>query len=428
MNHYPFHGHAEFFCAFGEPVLRSSVCATVRVMNESRNPRQGVENLWVSRSGQRTKLYGKGKQYRARYVDTSGREHTRRFQYKADAADWLKQITRSGADIAPPVSGEWTVAQQFSLWIRKADIAETTRATRQHTWRAHIAEKWGDLQLTKVLPPDVKAWVADLVDAGTGVPTIENALGVLRMVLKDAVDDGRLIRNPCEGINAPKRQHASRAYLNHQQVERLATAAGEDHGLVIRLLAYTGLRWGELAALSVASVDVLRRRLQVTQAVAEADGRLDWKAPKDHERRSVPFPAFLAAEIGERMIGKSREDLLFSTSNGGPLRVSHWRPRVFNGARDSLNDFPKVTPNDLRHTAASLAVSAGGNVLALARMLGHEDPSLTLRTYADLFDSDLDALADVLDQHRTAALQPSTANGSNETDEENVPGTLQQTA
>jgi hypothetical protein len=63
-----------------------------------------------------------------------------------------------------------------------------------------------------------------------------------------------------------------------------------------------------------------------------------------------------------------------------------------------------------------------------ARMLGHEDPSLTLRTYADLFDSDLDALADVLDQHRTAALTPSNANGDSESEGENVPGTLQQTA
>ena len=397
-------------------------------MKQQRGQPQGVENLWVSRSGQRTKLYGNGKQYRARYVDTSGKEHTRRFKYKAEANDWLKQITRSEVDIAPPVTGEWTVAQQFSLWIRKADIAETTRAIRQHTWRAHVADKWGDLQVTKVSPPDVKAWVADLVAAGTGVPTIENALGVLRMVLKDAAEDGRLIRNPCEGINAPKRQHNSRAYLTHQQVEQLATAVGEVDGLVVRLLAYTGLRWGELAALTVASVDMLRRRLQISQAVAEADGRLEWKSPKDHERRSVPFPAFLAEEVGKRMVGKDREDLLFSASKGGPLRVSHWRPRVFNTARDSLEDFPKVTPNDLRHTAASLAVSAGGNVLALARMLGHEDPSLTLRTYADLFDSDLDALADVLDQHRTAALQPSSANSDSEIGGESVPGTLQQTA
>ncbi|WP_082984463.1 site-specific integrase [Mycobacterium sp. 1465703.0] len=397
-------------------------------MEQPRGQRQGVENLWVSRSGQRTKLYNKGMQYRARYVDSSGKEHTRRFRYKAEANEWLKQITRGGMDIAPPVSGEWTVAQQFSRWIRKADIAETTRATRQHTWRAHVADKWGDLQVTKVLPPDIKAWVADLVDARLGVPTIENALGVLRMVLKDSVDDGRLIRNPCDGINAPRRQHRSRAYLTHQQVEELALAAGENHGLVIRLLAYTGLRWGELAALSVGSVDMLRRRLQITQAVAEADGRLNWKSPKDHERRSVPFPLFLVGDLGEHMLGKGREDLLFASSNGGALRVSHWRPRVFNVARDSPKEFPKVTPNDLRHTAASLAVSAGGNVLALARMLGHEDPSLTLRTYADLFDSDLDALADVLDQHRTAALQPSTANSNSETDEKNVPSTLQQTA
>lgn len=52
-----------------------------------------------------------------------------------------------------------------------------------------------------------------------------------------------------------------------------------------------------------------------------------------------------------------------------------------------------MTPHDLRHTAASLAVSAGCNVLALARMPGHKDASVTLRVYADLFDTDLDAVA-----------------------------------
>jgi integrase len=176
-------------------------------------------------------------------------------------------------------------------------------------------------------------------------------------------------------------------------------------------------------------VDKDRRRLQITQAVAEADGRLEWKSPKDHERRSVPFAPFLADELAKQMVGKGREDLLFSASRGGALRVSTWRPRVFNPARDSLGaKFPKVTPHDLRHTAASLAVSAGGNVLALARMLGHEDPSLTLRSYADLFDSDLDALADVLDQARTNALASSTANAASEPAGENVPGTLEQTA
>jgi integrase len=397
-------------------------------MEKKPAPRQGVENLWVSRSGQRTKLYGKGLQWRGRYVDTSGNEKTKRFKYKRDAEEWLKNVTRSGVDIAPPVTGEWTVGQQFSQWIRKADIAETTKATRQHTWNAHVVDRWGELQVTKVDPPSVKAWVADMKDAGTGVPTIENALGVLRMVMADAVSDNRLLRNPCDGVKAPKRQHKARAYLDHTQVESLAAAVRTD-SLVVKLLAYTGLRWGEMAALKVGSVDLKRRRLQVDSSVAEVGGRLVWKAPKDHERRSVPFPAFLADDLADALSGKGRGDLVLSSANGGVLRVSTWRPRVFNPARQSLGaDFPKVTPHDLRHTAASLVVSAGGNVLALARMLGHESPKMTLETYADLFDSDLDALADVLDQARAAALSPSSANGVSESAGRNVPGTLQQTA
>ena len=59
--------------------------------------------------------------------------------------------------------------------------------------------------------------------------------------------------------------------------------------------------------------------------------------------------------------------------------------------------FPTITPHDLRHTAASLAVSAGANVKAVQRMLGHAKASMTLDVYADLFDDDLDSVAVRLD-------------------------------
>jgi integrase len=57
----------------------------------------------------------------------------------------------------------------------------------------------------------------------------------------------------------------------------------------------------------------------------------------------------------------------------------------------------KITPHDLRHTCASIAISSGVNVLALSRMLGHTSAKITLDTYADLFDADLDAVAEALD-------------------------------
>jgi len=57
----------------------------------------------------------------------------------------------------------------------------------------------------------------------------------------------------------------------------------------------------------------------------------------------------------------------------------------------------KITPHDLRHTCASIAISAQVNVLALSRMLGHTSAKVTLDTYADLFDTDLDVVAAALD-------------------------------
>ncbi|HYB39419.1 MAG TPA: hypothetical protein VEF72_29295 [Mycobacterium sp.] len=81
-----------------------------------------------------------------------------------------------------------------------------------------------------------------------GVATIENAFGVLRQVLAAAVEDNRIARNACDGVKLPKREHADRGYLTHAQVAALA-AAVEYLPEVVRFLAYTGLRWGEMAAL-----------------------------------------------------------------------------------------------------------------------------------------------------------------------------------
>lgn len=64
-----------------------------------------------------------------------------------------------------------------------------------------------------------------------------------------------------------------------------------------------------------------------------------------------------------------------------------------------------IGPHDLRHTCVSLAVSSGANALAVSRMLGRKDPSVTLRIYADLFDSDLDAVAVNLDAKIAVSVQ-----------------------
>ena len=167
---------------------------------------------------------------------------------------------------------------------------------------------------------------------------------------------------------------------------------------MVLVLAYTGIRWGELAALRVSRVDLMRRRIHIAESVTEINGgRLDWGMPKTHERRWVPVPRFLVGPLSEQITGKSGDDLVFTGVKGAVLRVRGARRSWFDRAVRAAGVPAGFHPHELRHTAASLAVSAGANVKAVQRMLGHATASMTLDVYADLFDDDLEAVADRLD-------------------------------
>ncbi len=86
-----------------------------------------------------------------------------------------------------------------------------------------------------------------------------------------------------------------------------------------------------------------------------------------------------------------------------PASRNGWFTAAVRAAQADDPTFPLVTPHDLRHTAASLAVQAGANVKAVQRMLGHASAAMTLDVYADLFDDDLDAVATALDRAKRAS-------------------------
>jgi len=158
------------------------------------------------------------------------------------------------------------------------------------------------------------------------------------------------------------------------------------------VLAYCGLRWSEAIALRVADVEFLRRRLSVSVSAVEVGARHAVGPTKGRKARSVPVATFVLDELSVKCRGKAPGELVFPGPAGGylprPKSVGGWFAAAVTKAR-----VQKITPHDLRHTCASLAITAGVNVLALQRMLGHASAKMTLDTYADLFDDDLDAVA-----------------------------------
>lgn len=206
-------------------------------------------------------------------------------------------------------------------------------------------------------------------------------------------------------IDLPKQTLARRRYLTLRQVEALADASEEGRDVILTL-AYCGLRIGELAALRKWHVDMLRLRFRIEASVTEVNGKLVWSSPKDHQRRSVPFSRFLTEPLSVRLAGLEDEDLVFPAARGEVLRVRVMRRGWFDAAAAEIG-VPGLTPHELRHTAASLAVSEGASILSVQRMLGHDKPSTTLDVYSDLFDEDLDGVADRLADARERTLADS---------------------
>ena len=129
-------------------------------------------------------------------------------------------------------------------------------------------------------------------------------------------------------------------------------------------------------------------------------GEMHFGETKTGKNRTIVLPRFLRDRLAVQMAtapSADAEAFVFADSQGGPLRNSNWRHRVWMRACESSGMPEALRIHDLRHTAASLAVSAGANVKAVQRMLGHSTASQTLDRYSNLFTSDLEALADRLD-------------------------------
>jgi len=121
--------------------------------------------------------------------------------------------------------------------------------------------------------------------------------------------------------------------------------------------------------------------------------------PKDYEARSIPVPASILADLKPHGEGKEGGLPAFAAARGGWLRGRVFRRGWLDDAASMIGQ-NGLTPHELRHTAASLAVSAGANVTAVQRMLGHAFAAVTHDVYSDLFDNDLDAVSVARDIER----------------------------
>ena len=347
--------------------------------------------------------------YRVRWRTPDGKSRSKTVKRKVDADQFLRSIEHSKdtGTYMDPSRSKITVGAWSEQWLAsQAHLKPTAKARYQGILNAHIVPRWGSTPLHAVNHADVQKWVSSTTQV-LQPASVRLAHHVFRTIMDLAVRDKRIPSNPATGVRLPRATKPEKRFLSVDELHRLADCAaqyphpevGAPYRVLILLLGYTGLRWGEVVALRVKRVDLLRRRLTVAESAVEVTGRLQWGTPKSHASRSVPIPRSVADLLLDVVAGKSPDDLVFTTWRGKPLRNENFRRAVFNKAAADAG-LEGLTPHELRHTAASLAVSAGANVKAVQRMLGHASAAMTLDVYSGLFDDDLDGVAERMDSLR----------------------------
>lgn len=302
-----------------------------------------------------------------------GTRRTRTDPLKGVVKAWAED---SEADIrrgewADPQDGRITLADWWVKWGRTRVIEKATTDKDTSHWRNHVEPRWGRVKLSAITSWDVEAWLADMSRAKVGATTRAQSFRLLRHMLADAATHRLIKVDPTASVKAPKIPGHVDRFLTVQEYDRLEDVMPSDRDrCMVRLMAYAGLRWQEVAGLHAHRVDLDGSRLVVQEV----------------QRRDTTIKGIPKSRAGQRLvpIGPELVELLRPLLGGGlvfpGVDYTNWRRRVFVPAvkRAGLAE-PLPTPHDLRHTFGSWLAGNGVPPIDIMALMGHESLRSTER-------------------------------------------------
>ncbi len=348
--------------------------------------------------------------WRARYRAPDGRERTRSFDRKIDAAQFL--TTAEGSKLrgewVDPQLGKTSCGDYIDCWLEtKSDVAASTKLNIDGRIKKHIRPFFGEMPVNAVRPTHARAFVADLVASGLAPATVKSITLTVGQVFAQAVDDGLVARSPFAKVAMPSdRKHDEMHFLTADQVNDLAAAVDGRYRAAVYMAAYGGLRAGEIWALRIARVNVLARTIDVVESASLAGG---WHVgpTKTGKVRTITVPRFLAVMLGEHVGRYSSDGLVFTAAEGGPVNHRNFSRRHYRKAVDALDDnLGALRFHDLRHTCAAFLIDEGRHLEEVKTYLGHSSIRVTSDRYGHLFPEARAALADALDAKFEGSAQP----------------------
>lgn len=315
-----------------------------------------------------------------------------------DAGDTTRSLVKNTATVVQVIAA--------SMEAAKPRLKPRTFHSYELMYSARIVPDFGSRRVASVTRADVQAWINKLSGEGLVPATVHHCYVALRKVMKHALWDRQIAFNPCDGIDLPKAHdvdESALAALTYAQVEAAAgqLALFQLYDVLVRFMAYTGLRAGEVAGLRVRDVDLAAGHVSVRQTAQQIKGEWVFGTPKS--RRSTRDVSLLdrrlIADLKAHKMQHPRsgdDDALFWTGRTpGSHRVDYGRVWDFASFRRNYFkpalarvELPAIRVHDLRHTAASLWLAAGFPPYQVSRWLGRASVVTTDTIYSHLYPTD----------------------------------------
>ena len=322
-----------------------------------------------------------------------GRSVSKTFKRKRDAeayaatteADKLRGVA------IDPRHGRITVHAFASDFVEsRRDWADRTSELNSYLLVKYIDPAFGDIEMRSVTPSEVRAWHSDL--AAKIPTTAAKAYRLLFQIMKVAVTDEVIARNPCQVKGAGRESAPERPVASIAEAEALASAMPESRRVAVLLAAWCQLRRGELRGLRRMDVDLLRDVICIRiSRVTTMTGETIEKGPKTAAgRRTVSIPPNIRSRLQSHLnqfVAPEPEAWLLDFSDRA-LSASWSRARTAVGRED-------LHLHDLRHSGLTWAAATGATVAELMRRGGHSSPAAAIR-YQHATDDRDKALADAL--------------------------------
>lgn len=342
---------------------------------------------------------GRDSQGKRRYVNKTIRGT------KKDANTYLSTtlVAMSRGTFVEPTT--LTVGEYLDRWLHNAAhgrLRERTFADYSELLKRYVRPAIGETKLSDLRPLDIQGVYTKMQERDLSARTVRYTHAVLTSALKQAVKWLMLSHNPAASVDLPKATRKEMKALSVKEAERFLSAASEDRwGIVFALALTTGMRPEEYLALQWKDIDLGRGMATVQRVIVwnRKGGGWRFTEPKTSKsRRSIPLPASILRFLRshKRHQGEQRlkagakyqpHDLVFATKEGAPLLIRNLLRRHFKPILIRAGLPESIRLYDLRHTCATLLLTANEHPKIVSERLGHSNITLTMDTYSHVLPS-----------------------------------------